>query len=60
MPKALFYAGSDTPGCCQRCYMKLLVGNFLRAVEMEIGGKRLEESIYGWQDIRILLTGETH
>jgi GNAT superfamily N-acetyltransferase len=39
-------------------FYEVLGGQFLHSVEIEIGGKKLEEAIYGWQDIRIPLAGE--
>jgi GNAT superfamily N-acetyltransferase len=38
-------------------FYEALGGQFVCSVEIEIGGKKLAESIYGWQDIRIALSG---
>jgi hypothetical protein len=39
-------------------FYEALGGQFWRSVEIEIGGKKLEEAIYGWRDMRIPLAGE--
>lgn len=46
---------TENPAC--RFY-EALGGQFVRSVEIEIGGKTLAESIYGWQDIRIALSSD--
>jgi GNAT superfamily N-acetyltransferase len=34
-------------------FYEALGGQYVRSVEIEIGGRKLAESIYGWQDIRL-------
>jgi ribosomal protein S18 acetylase RimI-like enzyme len=48
---------TENPAC--RFY-EALGGQFVRSVEIEIGGKMLAESIYGWQDIHIEMARYPH